>query len=75
LGQGRRYAHPFGSIDPTLIEVPWLVIEKEERRIDTTEVSVGEKQPEKPDEPTETAETETEQEELKRKLKSLGYYD
>jgi hypothetical protein len=75
LGEGRRYAHPYGSLDPTLIEVPWLVIERGEKDVDTTEVTANERPPEKSDEPTETAETETEQEELKRKLKSLGYYD
>ena len=73
LGEGRRYAHPFGSIDPILIEVPWLVIEKEQRQFDSTEVTKGEKPPQRPDKTTD--ESETEQEELKRKLKSLGYYD
>ncbi|MHC4721562.1 MAG: hypothetical protein ACYS6I_02515 [Planctomycetota bacterium] len=72
LGEGRRYAHPYGSLDPTLIEVPWLTIEKAERQIDTEDVTAAQKPPA---EPTDEAKTETEQEELKRKLKSLGYYD
>ena len=74
LGENRRYAHPYGSIDPTLIEVPWLTIEKTERQIDTKTEEVTAAQ--KPTaEPSDEAKTETEQEELKRKLKSLGYYD
>ncbi|RKY11484.1 MAG: hypothetical protein DRP65_04100 [Planctomycetota bacterium] len=75
LGEGRRYAHPYGSIDPTLIEVPWLVIERGEKDADTTEVTADERLSEKPDKPTGKTKTETEQQELKRKLKSLGYYD
>ncbi|MHC4214353.1 MAG: alkaline phosphatase family protein [Planctomycetota bacterium] len=70
LGEGRRYAHPYGSLDPNLIEVPWLTIEKAKRQIDTEEVTAAQKPHTEP-----TDKSETEQEELKRKLKSLGYYD
>jgi hypothetical protein len=70
LGENRRYAHPYGSLDPTLIEVPWLTIEKAEKEIHTKEVTAAQKPPTEP-----TGKTETEQQELIRKLKSLGYYD
>ena len=73
LGEGGRYAHPYGSLDPTLIEVPWLAIEKTEKDIDTEEIAGDQKLPAEPAEPIGKAETE--QEELIRKLKSLGYYD
>lgn len=73
LGEHRRYAHPYGSLDPTLIEVPWLTIEKAESQIDTEEVAADQKPPAEP--PTPTDKTETEQQELIRKLRSLGYYD
>jgi len=75
LGEHRRYAHPYGSLDPNLIEVPWLTIEKNERDIDTEKVTAGEKRPEENHEPTDKTESETEKQELIRKLKSLGYYD
>jgi len=73
LGEGGRYAHPYGSVHPTLVEVPWLAIEKAEKDIDTEEVAGDQKLPAEPAEPI--GKTETEQEELIRKLKALGYYD
>jgi len=75
LGEHRRYAHPYGSLDPTLIEVPWLTIEKTEKDIDTEQVTAAQKRPEEPTEPTNKTDSESEKEELIRKLKSLGYYD
>ena len=73
LGENRLYAHPYGSLDPTLIEIPWLAIEKAERQIDTEEVTADQKL--RIEAPPPTDKTETEQQELIRKLKSLGYYD
>jgi hypothetical protein len=73
LGEHRQYAHPYGSLDPTLIEVPWLVIEKAEKEIHPEEVTAAQKPPEESH--TSTDKTETEQQELIRKLKSLGYYN
>jgi hypothetical protein len=73
LGEHRRYGHPYGSLDPVLIEVPWLTLEKAEKEIDTEEVTAAQKPAAESPEPTDK--TETEQQELIRKLKSLGYYD
>ncbi|HIJ69987.1 MAG TPA: sulfatase-like hydrolase/transferase [Planctomycetes bacterium] len=84
LGENRLYAHPYGSLNPTLIEVPWLIIEKGQKDTDTekpstkiefTHPGADEKPSQRTAGPADGAETETEQEELKRKLKSLGYYD
>ena len=71
LGENHRYAHPYGSLDPTLIEVPWLTIEKTKKDILTKKTTADQKRPE----PTDKTESESEKEELIRKLKSLGYYD
>ena len=71
LGEGRRYAHPYGSLDPTLIEVPWLIIEKTGKDVQPEQV-IDDQKP--PTEPTDKTESETEKQELIRKLKSLGYY-
>jgi hypothetical protein len=75
LGEDRRYAHPLGSLDPILIEVPWLAIEKAEKDFDTEQVTAEHKPSEEPPEPIDKTESETEKQELIRKLKSLGYYD
>ncbi len=71
LGEDRRYAHPYGSLDPTLIEVPWLIIEKTGKDVQPEQV-IDDQKP--PTEPTDKTESETEKQELIRKLKSLGYY-
>jgi hypothetical protein len=48
LGEGKRYAHPYSSLDPTLIEVPWLTIEKTEKDTQPEEADTGEKSPAEP---------------------------
>jgi hypothetical protein len=73
LGEQRQYAHPYGSLDPILIEVPWFTIEKAEKEIHPEEITAAQKPPAESHTPTDK--TETEQQELIRKLKSLGYYD
>jgi len=70
LGENHRYAHPYGSLDPTLIEVPWLAIEQNEKKIHPEKTTTDQKRPKEQPE-----KTETERAELIRKLKSLGYYD
>ncbi|MHC5060903.1 MAG: hypothetical protein ACYTFK_07455 [Planctomycetota bacterium] len=71
LGEGRRYAHPYGSLDPTVVEVPWLIIEKTGKDAQPEQVTEDQKPPA---EPIAKTESETEKQELIRKLKSLGYY-
>jgi hypothetical protein len=73
LGEDKCYAHPYGSLHPTLVEVPWLVIEKTEKDIEAA--SAEEQATGDAVQPTEKKESETDRAELIQKLKSLGYYD
>jgi len=38
LGEDRKYAHPYGSRDPILVEVPWFKIKNVKRVSSTVEV-------------------------------------
>jgi len=74
LGEKKCYSHPSGSLNPVLIEVPWLVVEKERPHIEpqpqAAAAIVGEESP------CQDGDTEAvEREELAAKLRALGYYD
>jgi len=71
LGEDKSFSHPTFSSHPILLEVPWMVIEKEASDID----EIAKQEPVKGSPQTQTdADKEREEKELAEKLKSLGYY-
>lgn len=74
LGEKKCYSHPSGSLNPVLIEVPWLVIENERPQMEPQPQSAAAIVGEEP--PCQDGDTEAvEREELAAKLRALGYYD
>jgi hypothetical protein len=67
LGEGGRYSHFVGSERPELIEVPWLIVEKEDKepleawQADRSESPDGGKQ--------------GDGDEVSRRLRALGYIE
>lgn len=68
LGENRCYAHPPSSDSPILREVPWLVIEKEQADIEPEIHTIG-----KITETRKFANKLSDEEEVREKLRDLGY--
>lgn len=74
LGENRCYAHPVGSSNKLLREVPWLIIEKVHQPLG--DMKVPEKQNDQMNYSRQTEMDEKSiQEDLAEKLKSLGYFE
>lgn len=74
LGDNNCYAHPTGSFNPVLLEVPWLAIEKRKENaepLDSFVESRGAEATSKPQADTK----QRHEKELAEKLRALGYYD
>lgn len=70
LGENRCYAHPPSSDSPILREVPWLVIEKKQAEIDPEIQMI-----EKTSETRESVDKQTDEDEVREKLRDLGYLE
>lgn len=70
LGEGRCYAHPPNSKNPILLEVPWLVIEKE--LADTYQPEI---QADSVEKSSEVVKDKTDDDQIRDKLRDLGYLD
>lgn len=71
LGENRCYSHPPKTDNPILLEVPWLVIDKKQE--DVLRSDTDKKSSEIPDR-SETAQDEDDDaEQIKDKLRDLGY--
>ena len=76
LGEDKCYAHPPGSTNPILTEVPWLVIDKPKDTSPPQTLTVPTKdETQKPTGPKDRIDSEKEQQEISDKLKALGYYE
>ncbi len=76
LGEDKCYAHPPGSTNPILKEVPWLVIDKPKDTSPPETLTVPTKaEAQKPSWPKDRIDSEKEQREITDKLKALGYYE
>lgn len=73
LGEDGFYGHPTGSDHPILKEVPWLVVEGAVGTIEREGFEYGGVEGQKT--PAGEPQGQEEQEELRKKLQALGYYD
>lgn len=74
LGEGGAYSHWDGSDDKPLREIPWLVIDKGPKPLEHPEPTKKmEKQP--PKSINEKTDKKEAQEEIRKKLRALGYFD
>ena len=75
LGENKLYSHPAGSMHPILLEVPWLIVDKQDEN-PTPYPPPDDGSPDKlTTKPYTKPINKEEQEELAEKLRSLGYYD
>jgi len=74
LGESFLYGHPTGSANRILVEVPWLIIDKEQADIDISSYVSKGQGVDKKSAPS-TPDSEDEQKQLAEKLRALGYYD
>ncbi|MBW8017464.1 MAG: sulfatase-like hydrolase/transferase [Planctomycetes bacterium] len=70
LGEGRCYSHPPKSVHRILLEVPWLVIDKKHK--DVLQPDADNQPAERPDD-AEMSQCEDADEQMKAKLRDLGY--
>lgn len=68
LGENRRYSHPSNTRHPILLEVPWLVIDKEKKTVPTDRQAKSYR-----DVNERAAETMDEDEQIQQKLRDIGY--
>jgi hypothetical protein len=73
LGENLRYAHPPNSKNPILLEVPWLVINKPEA--DTYQPDVQKLNIEIHNNSSKAGADQTDEQQIKNKLRDLGYLD
>ncbi len=74
LGENRCYTHTPGSKNPYLLDVPWLVIEKEKRPGEDRSATAESKPAEENAAPDDDAGAE-DKSKIEEKLRSLGYFD
>lgn len=75
LGENNCYAHPSGSSNPILLEVPWLVVERRSEKVEQTSRKAKSSDVKKTGQAPSDADKQSQQKELADKLRALGYYD
>jgi hypothetical protein len=73
LGENRCYAHPPNSDNPILRDVPWLVINKD--KADISQTMTGAEAVKTTDESSLTNADQADDQQVKDKLRELGYID
>jgi hypothetical protein len=73
LGEKRQYGHPPNSDNPILLEVPWLVIDKE--TADTYQPDAQMHNAGNDENPARVDYDQTDEEQIKDRLRDLGYLD
>ena len=74
LGEKRCYAHQPNSANPILTEIPWLVIQKAEAE-EIIPDNEDQRLITKPESREDRCDIKKEREELREKLRALGYFE